>query len=186
MPFGQLLRKDNELQVFSAFMLCFGLAFITGIFNLSAALGAFVAGILISVAKETNWVYERLEPFYVVFVALFFVSIGMLVDLNFLRDNLFLALSLVVISVFINTAVNAVIMRFLGENWRNSLYGAALLSQIGEFSFVLAGVGISAAIITEFSYQMTIVVISLTLLLSPLWILFIKRITLKKSTGKFG
>jgi CPA2 family monovalent cation:H+ antiporter-2 len=99
---------------------------------------------------------------------------------------LFLALSLVVISVFINTAVNAVIMRFLGENWRNSLYGAALLSQIGEFSFVLAGVGISAAIITEFSYQMTIVVISLTLLLSPLWILFIKRITLKKSTGKFG
>jgi CPA2 family monovalent cation:H+ antiporter-2 len=177
MPFGQLLRKDNELQVFSAFMLCFGLAFITGIFNLSAALGAFVAGILISVAKETNWVYERLEPFYVVFVALFFVSI---------RDNLFLALSLVVISVFINTAVNAVIMRFLGENWRNSLYGAALLSQIGEFSFVLAGVGISAAIITEFSYQMTIVVISLTLLLSPLWILFIKRITLKKSTGKFG
>jgi CPA2 family monovalent cation:H+ antiporter-2 len=70
MPFGQLLRKDNELQVFSAFMLCFGLAFLTGIFNLSAALGAFVAGILISVAKETKWVYERLEPFYVVFVAL--------------------------------------------------------------------------------------------------------------------
>ena len=181
MPFGQLLRKDNDLQVFSAFMLCFGLAFITGIFNLSAALGAFVAGILISVAKETHWVYERLEPFHVVFVAFFFVSIGMLVDLNFLQDNLMLALSLVVISVLINTAVNAVIMRFLGENWRDSLYGGALLSQIGEFSFVLAGVGISAAIITEFSYQMTIVVISLTLLLSPLWILFIKRVTLKKT-----
>lgn len=186
MPFGRLLRKDNELQVFSAFMLCFGLAFITGIFNLSAALGAFVAGILISASKETTWVYERLEPFHVVFVAFFFVSIGMLVDLNFLRDNLILALSLVVISVLINTAVNAGIMRFLGENWRNSLYGGALLSQIGEFSFVLAGVGIQATIITEFSYQMTIVVISLTLLLSPLWILSIKRLARRKPIRKFG
>jgi CPA2 family monovalent cation:H+ antiporter-2 len=186
MPFGHLLRKDNELQVFSAFMLCFGLAFITGIFNLSAALGAFVAGILISVTKETTWVYERLEPFHVVFVAFFFVSIGMLVDLNFLRDNLILALSLVILSVLINTTVNAVIMRFFGENWRDSLYGAALLSQIGEFSFVLAGVGIHATIITEFSYQMTIVVISLTLLLSPLWILSIKHFTRKKPTRKFG
>jgi CPA2 family monovalent cation:H+ antiporter-2 len=110
----------------------------------------------------------------------------MLVDLNFLRDNLILALSLVILSVLINTTVNAVIMRFFGENWRDSLYGAALLSQIGEFSFVLAGVGIHAAIITEFSYQMTIVVISLTLLLSPLWILSIKHFTLKKPTRKFG
>jgi CPA2 family monovalent cation:H+ antiporter-2 len=180
MPFGHLLRKDNELQVFSAFMLCFGLAFITGMLNLSAAVGAFVAGILISAAKETTWVYERLEPFHVVFVAFFFVSIGMLVDLNFLRDNLILALTLVILAVLINTAVNAVIMRFLREDWRSSLYGGALLSQIGEFSFVLAGVGIEAAIITEFSYQMTIAVISLTLLLSPLWILSIKRFTRRK------
>lgn len=118
LPFGKLLRKDNELQVFSALTLCFGLAFITGLFNLSAALGAFVAGILISVAKETTWVYERLEPFHLVFVAFFLVSIGMLVDLNFLWDNLILALSLVVLSVLINTGVNAVITRFWGQNWQ--------------------------------------------------------------------
>jgi CPA2 family monovalent cation:H+ antiporter-2 len=179
MPFGKFLRKDTELQVFTAFMLCFGLAFITGIFNLSAALGAFIAGILISVAKETTWVYKRLEPFYVVFVAFFFVSIGMLVDLNFLYDNFILAIILVSLSVLLNTAVNAFIMRFLGESWGNSLYGAALLSQIGEFSFILAAVGIQTAIITEFSYQMTIVVISLSLLISPLWILSIKRFTQK-------
>ncbi len=177
MPFGHLLRKDNELQVFSAFTLCFGLAFITGVFNLSAALGAFIAGILISVAKETAWVYKRLEPFHVVFVAFFFVSIGMLVDLNFVRDNLILALSLVILSVLINTVVNAIIMRFLGESWRSSLYGGALLSQIGEFSFVLAAIGIETAIITTFSYQMTIIVIALTLLLCPLWILSMKRFT---------
>jgi len=179
MPFGKFLRKDTELQVFTAFMLCFGLAFITGIFNLSAALGAFVAGILISVAKETTWVYKRLEPFYVVFMALFFVSIGMLVDLNFLYDNFLLAIILVSLAVLLNTAVNAFIMRFFGESWGNSLYGAALLSQIGEFSFILAAVGIHTAIITEFSYQMTIVVISLSLLISPLWILSIKRFTQK-------
>ncbi len=76
-------------------------------------------------------------------------------------------------------------MRFLGENWRNSLYGCALLSQIGEFSFVLAGVGVHALIISEFSFQMVIGVISLSLLLSPLWILSIKHITVKKQLEKF-
>ena len=182
LPFGKILRKDNELQVFTAFMLCFGLAFITGLFNLSAALGAFVAGILLSVAKETTWVYKRLEPFHVVFVALFFVSIGMLVNLTFLKDNFKLVLFLVLISVLINTAVNAGIMRFLGESWRNSLYGGALLSQIGEFSFVLAGVGVHALIISEYSFQMAIGVISLSLLISPLWIISVKHFTVKKVT----
>ena len=78
--------------------------------------------------------------------------------------------------IITNTFINGAILRMLGDNWRDSLYAGTLLSQIGEFSFVLATVGIQARIITDYSYQMTIAVISISLLISPPWIMFIKKL----------
>ena len=71
-------------------------------------------------------------------------------------------------------------MRGLGINWQRSIYAGALLSQIGEFSFILAAVGLSASMITEFDYQITIGVISIALFISPFWIIMIKSIADKK------
>ena len=173
-PILQVVRKDHEMQVFAALAICFGLSLLTALFGLSSALGAFVAGIVIAAAKETQWVHNALEPFRVVFIALFFVSIGMLVDLNFLYTHWMQAGLLVLAVLLTNMFINAVILRILGEDWRDSLYAGALLSQIGEFSFVLAAVGIQAAIITKYSYQMTLAIISLSLLLSPVWIRMVK------------
>ena len=75
-----------------------------------------------------------------------------------------------------NTLLNGIILRLLGYRWRESLYAGAMLSQIGEFSFVLAAVGLTAGIITEIAYQYTIAVIALSLLISPFWILAARRI----------
>ena len=86
-PFGARLRADHELQVFAAFLLCFGCSALTGFLGLSTALGAFLAGLVVAAARETDWVHRSLEPFRVLFVALFFVSVGMLVDLTFLREH---------------------------------------------------------------------------------------------------
>jgi CPA2 family monovalent cation:H+ antiporter-2 len=69
-----------------------------------------------------------------------------------------------------NTFINAFILKALGNNWEVSLYSGALLSQIGEFSFILATVGLKAGLINTFSYQTTIALIALTLLVSPAWI----------------
>ena len=173
-PILQVVRKDHEMQVFAALAICFGLSLLTALFGLSTALGAFVAGIVIAAAKETQWVHNALEPFRVVFIALFFVSIGMLVDLNFLYTHWMQAGLLVLAVLLTNMFINAVILRVLGEDWRDSLYAGALLSQIGEFSFVLSAVGIQAAIITDYGYQMTLAIISLSLLLSPVWIRMVK------------
>lgn len=173
-PILQVVRKDHEMQVFAALAICFGLSLLTALFGLSTALGAFVAGIVIAAAKETQWVHNALEPFRVVFIALFFVSIGMLVDLNFLYTHWMQAGLLVLAVLLTNMFINAVILRVLGEDWHDSLYAGALLSQIGEFSFVLSAVGIQAAIITKYSYQMTLAIISLSLLLSPVWIRIVK------------
>jgi len=175
LPLARLLHDDHEMQIFAATAICFGLALLTGLFGLSTALGAFAAGMLISAARETQWVHHNLEPFRVVFVALFFVSIGMLVNLDFIRTH-WLQVALLVVMVFLtNTFINAVILRLLGDSWRDSMYAGALLSQIGEFSFVLAAVGVQVQIISQFGYQLTIAVISLSLLLSPLWIKGMKR-----------
>ena len=170
LPLGSRLRADKELQVFVAVLVCLGFALITGLFDLSTALGAFLGGMLVGVAKETGWVHHRLEPFRVVFVAVFFVSIGMLVDLGFVIEHWAFVAALLLSVLVINTGVNAVMFRMLGDTWRHSILAGAVLAQIGEFSFVLAAVGERTNLITEFAYQVTISVIALSLLFSPAWI----------------
>lgn len=176
LPLAGRIRQDRELQVFAALLLCFGLAFFTGMLGLSSALGAFVAGMLVASARETEWVHHALEPLRVVFVAVLFVSIGMLIEVEFILDNVEQVVSLVIAVLLTNTFVNAGILRALGNAWPVSLYSGALLAQIGEFSFVLASVGLQASIITAYGYQLTIAVIALTLALSPVWIAAMKHL----------
>lgn len=174
LPFGSQLRSDHELQVFSAFLLCFGLATLTAFLGLSTALGAFVAGLIVAAARETDWVHRSLEPFRVLFVALFFASVGTLMDVQFLLEHWIALLALTLVAVGMNTLLNASILRALGRGWGTSFYVGALLSQIGEFSFVLASVGKQAGIITEFAYQSAIGVIASSLVLTPIWITIIR------------
>jgi CPA2 family monovalent cation:H+ antiporter-2 len=175
-PWLKWLKKDRELQLFGALGICFGVALLTGWLGLSTALGAFVAGMFIGVARETQWLHHSLEPFRVIFVALFFVSVGMMVDLQFMMENAGLIALLVVMVLVLNTFINAVILVLLGDPWRETLYVGALLAQIGEFGFVLAAVGINGHIITEYGYQLVISIITVTLLLSPAWILLVRRL----------
>ena len=170
LPLARKLREDHELQVFAALMLSFGLALISGTLGLSTALGAFVAGLVVSSARETEWVKQSLEPFRVVFVAVFFVSIGMLIDPGFVRDNIMLLTILVVVIVVVNTALNTSILHWLGSSWRRAAYAGALLSQVGEFSFILAATARSDELLQEADYQLIVSVIAISLLLSPAWI----------------
>jgi monovalent cation:H+ antiporter-2, CPA2 family len=176
LPFAKAIKKDHELQLFSALLICFGFAFITAVLGLSAALGAFVAGLVIASAKETDWVKHALEPLRIVFVALLFVSMGMIIDVNFILENWPLLASLLFGILVTNTFINALILKVLGIQWAVSFYSGALLSQIGEFSFVLATVGLQTGLINSFSYQATIALIALSLLASPLWIQLSRKI----------
>ena len=167
LPFGNQIKDDREMQLFLAAALCFGIAFIVSLFKLPTALGALLGGMIVASAKETHWIHHSLEPFHIVFMACFFVSIGMLVDLKFISQYIVSIFLLVTAAYVTNLVINALILKILGRSFKESLYAGVLLSQIGEFSFVLAAVGLSSNIISDFSYQMTIAVISITLLLSP-------------------
>lgn len=108
--------------------------------------------------------------------ALLFVSMGMLIDISFVQQNITLLLTLLAGILVTNSFINALILKFLGNNWPVSLYSGALLSQIGEFSFILASVGLQVGLISNFGYQATIALIALSLLASPIWIQSSKKI----------
>ncbi|MGB3464250.1 MAG: cation:proton antiporter [Cyclobacteriaceae bacterium] len=168
-PFEDSLTHDHELQVFASLIVCFSLALFTSFFELSAGLGAFVAGLFVHSSNSTKWLHETLHPFRVILISIFFLSVGMLIDLDFLMTN-WKIITLLVIGVFItNHGVNAISLKALGNDWKESIYGGSLLAQIGEFSFVLASLGNHTGIISAFSYQLTIIVISITIFISPFW-----------------
>lgn len=151
LPGEKLFRADHELQVFAALAICFGLGFLSGVMGLSAALGAFAGGILVASFKQTDWVHRRLDPFRIVFVGSFFLSVGMLIDLNFLKNQWQILGVLVAAALVTNTLLNAIALRFLGRSWPTSFYGGAMLAPIGEFSFVLAAIGHQTSIITDYA-----------------------------------
>jgi CPA2 family monovalent cation:H+ antiporter-2 len=176
LPFKRDIAADHDLQVFLGFAICFGMAWVTAWLGLSAALGAFVAGIVIGKDKATRWLGKALIPFRVFFLAFFFIAVGLQLDLPFFRDNVgtivFVALSV----LLINSLLNAMLFRLAGNSWRDSLYGGALLSQIGEFSFVLMTLAVSLGLVGNYLYQVTLAVITLTMLLSSFWITVMQRL----------
>lgn len=162
--------RERELQLFFALFVCFGLALFTGFFGLSLGLGAFVSGIIVAHLGGVSWVRTQLHSFQTFFVALFFVSIGLLINLEFLREHFVLIMSLVLLVFVGNTFINASIFRAYGETWRYSIFAGSMLAQIGELSFLLAATGLTLGTIGREAYEIAILVISLSLLFSPLWI----------------
>ena len=190
LPFHDLIKKDHEIQLFFAFGLCFGFAALTAFFGLSTALGAFIAGILVASSKTTEWFHDSLYSLKVIFVALFFVSIGMLIDVAFLWENAFLISTLVLVIFVTNNIINTLIMRSFKISWGESIYSGAMLSQVGEFSFILGNLAYFNNVITDFGYQLIISIISISLLISPIWIKIMTRmhteVSRRKGNSKFS
>ena len=85
-------------------------------------------------------------------------------------------IAVLVVDVFlVNTLVNSITLRLLGEDLGESIYSGAILSQIGELSFIVGAVGFSIGIVSEFDYKMIISVIALTLVFTPFWIQIVRK-----------
>ena len=181
LPFEKYIQNDHELQVLVSLAACLGFALVTGMLGLSTALGAFLGGVFITSSRSTEWFHESLHSFMVIFVALFFLSIGLLIEIDFLMSYLGIILTLVLAVFLTNNLINTIVFRMFQFNLKDSFQGGAILSQIGEFSFVLGVTGYQIGIIGDYGYQMAISVICISLLLSPLWIAFIRKVSFQKS-----
>lgn len=170
LPFGAKIERDHELQVFMAILLCFGGALFTLLFGLSAALGAFVGGMIINASKESIWIHDTLHSFRVLFVSFFFISVGLQIDLVFLAENFQTILIVLFLVYLTNHLLNTIILRVFSSNWKEAILGGAFLAQIGELSFLLSSSALGLGIIEDYGYKFTLSLISLTLIISPFWI----------------
>ena len=129
--------RSRELFTLTMMGCCLGLAFVAGLLHLSLALGAFVAGLAVSETVYKHRILADILPIKDVFLTLFFVSVGLLIDLRVAMQNVVLILSLTSLLVLAKSTVIAGIAWSLGLSNRQSLLGALSLASAGEFSLLL-------------------------------------------------
>jgi CPA2 family monovalent cation:H+ antiporter-2 len=160
--------KMRELFIISIIFICLGAAYLTFKLGLSLALGAFIAGIIISESEYSYQAVSDILPFKESFNGLFFISVGMLMNINFFASNLSAVMLAVLVIMLLKTFTSAAAVLIMGSNLRVSLHTGLILSQIGEFSFVLAVAALNARLITEGTYQYFLSTAIITMLLTPL------------------
>ncbi len=159
--------RSRELFITSIILLCLGIALLTSKFGLSLALGAFLAGLVISESEYSHQATADILPFKDSFIGLFFVSVGMLMNIEYMTDNclkIAIAVALIFGLKIITGMVSALV---IGSPLRISIHTGLGLAQIGEFSFVLAIAGKAAGIITEDFYQVFLSSSVITMIMTP-------------------
>jgi CPA2 family monovalent cation:H+ antiporter-2 len=160
--------KSRELFVISIMLICIGTALLTFKLGLSLALGAFLAGIVISESEYASQAISDVLPFKESFIGLFFISIGMLMNLDFFSQHFLFIIGIVILIFFVKTFTAGVAAFIVRQSLRNSFQTGFYLSQIGEFSFILALAGKMHGLIEENLYQLFISATILTMLITPL------------------
>ena len=162
--------KMRELFIISIIFICLGAAYLTFKLGLSLALGAFIAGIIISESEYSYQAVSDILPFKESFNGLFFISVGMLMNISFFASNLSAVLLAVLVIILLKTFTSTIAVLIMGSNLRVSLHAGLILSQIGEFSFVLAVAALKAGLITEGTYQYFLSTAIITMLLTPIFL----------------
>lgn len=139
-------RTSGEEFLLAVLAIGMGVAWVVTLLGLSASLGAFIAGLVVSSGPHRERATRYVEPFQVVFAAIFFVSIGMLIDLSYALDHLPLIAGTIVAIVLVKGLTTAVAARAFRQPWLIAVPSALLLAQVGEFSFVLERAGRDAGL----------------------------------------
>ena len=139
----------------------------SAVFGLSLALGAFVAGLIVSESDLSHQAAGEIIPFRDLFAVLFFVSVGMLLDPAALVDDWPALLALLAVAVGIKAAASAGIGRMLGLPLRSALLLGATIAQVGEFSFLLAEQALHVELIDARGYNLILATAILSIVLTP-------------------
>jgi CPA2 family monovalent cation:H+ antiporter-2 len=167
----QVVRTQNrELFLMLLVLLCLGSAYLTASMGWSLAMGAFLAGLALSESEYASQTLAEVLPFRDTLSSLFFVSVGMLLDLGFLVSNLPLVLLTVVAVVAGKFLAGALPTLLAGYPLRIAVLAGATLAQIGEFSFILADRGEALELLNRSQYQTFLAAAVLTVALTPLLI----------------
>ncbi|MDD3860926.1 MAG: cation:proton antiporter, partial [Bacteroidales bacterium] len=168
--------KSKELLLIFTLALCFAGAFLTAEAGLSLALGAFLAGLIISESDYGHQATSMILPFKELFTSFFFISIGMLLDLNFFAENIGYVMLLVMGVFIVKSFAGYFATAILKYPPRVAILTGLAVFQIGEFAFILSKIGVGYKLLSEEMYQYFLAVSIITMLLTPFVILFSERI----------
>lgn len=164
----QVVKTQNrELFLLTIIFICLATAWLTSNAGLSLSLGAFIAGLVISESEYSHHAIGNIVPLRDVFMSIFFVSIGMLLDIVFFVDNILLILAIAVFIIFAKYSIVGLVTFILGYPLRTSILTGIAISQVGEFSFILSKFGLDFALLDNRLYQIFLSVAIITMALTP-------------------
>lgn len=160
---------STELLLIMALVFCVGVAFFAEIIGLSYTLGAFFAGVMISESFVNHAVFSEIKPIRDLFAIIFYVSLGTLLSTSFFFDHIFQILLVLGVLLFIKFILGFIIILVSEKQTRKAFILSLTLVQGGEFSFILAQIGLNNEWISKDFYSLTIIVTILSLLLTSLF-----------------
>ncbi len=167
---------SKELFLITTITICFAVAFLTSEAGLSLALGAFLAGLIISESEYSHQATSIILPFRELFTSFFFISVGMLLNLQFFGEHI-LVITLIVVGVFfIKSIIASLAVAVLKYPPRTFLLTGLALFQVGEFAFILSKVGIQYGLLNAETNQYFLAVSIISMLLTPFVIIFSENI----------
>ncbi|VAW38337.1 Inner membrane protein, KefB/KefC family [hydrothermal vent metagenome] len=166
--FHQIVKlRNREVFILAVVLLCMGTAWLTSLVGLSLAIGAFIAGLVVSESEYSHQIVAEVLPFRDIFSSLFFVSIGMLLDVNFFMNNT-AAIALIVLAVILlKSSVVILVAQIIRYPLRMAIIVGLTLAQIGEFSFILMKIGEKSGVIPDNIYQLVLASTVVTMALTP-------------------
>jgi CPA2 family monovalent cation:H+ antiporter-2 len=178
--------RKPELFVLSIVVICFSVAWLSASLGLSLALGAFLAGLIISESEYSHQATSNILPFREIFTSFFFVSIGMLLDMQFLFEHFLVVLGLTLLTFIAKGFIVSIAALILKYPLRTVILVGLSLFQVGEFSFILSKTGLEAGLLEGAVYQYFLSVSLMTMAATPFVIMFAHHIVgYVSTTGVF-
>ena len=178
-------RRSTELFVLNVLLVILAMAFLTGLAGLSLALGAFLAGMLISETEYRYQVEEEIKPFRDVLLGLFFVTVGMMLDLRLVMDRIGLVFAVLALLVGFKLALIGALARGFGAASGAALRTALALAQGGEFGFVLLAQAGAAGVVADAPGQALLAAMILSMMATPFLIGASDRIVLRFASSEW-
>ncbi len=178
-------RRSQELFMMNLLLVTLGAAWITEKAGLSMALGAFVAGMLISETPYKHQVEEDIKPFRDVLLGLFFITVGMLLNIGLVIDNWWMVLILLAGPILLKFVLIGALAKAFGATDGTAMRTGIALAQAGEFGFVLLNLASGAALMDPFVIQLVLASMVLSMLVAPFLIAQSDRIVMKISSNEW-
>jgi len=184
-PASEYLLRNSDIGTLGVLGICFASAALSGLLGLSPALGAFLGGLAVGHSTLRRGALSMAQPVQSILLFVFFLSVGLLIDLDYLIQQAWIIAAALVVVTGGKTVLNFILLMLGRQNFDTAFAASLFLSPVGEFSFVIAGAGLAAGSLSPSGHKLAIAVIAMSLLASPIFF-FLARLAHRLARKHLG